>query len=1178
MLNIYRNSCTKKEKAIFYVILISLLFFIISLLMPNVKAYESLENLGDKLGVNFYERYNQFTCPSTYYSTTYEAYLEVEKCYVIAWSEISGERQDSSGKVKVSVVDSSGNILTSYTEQVTTTAVCQNIGPYCGSASTYSLSILPPKKVFPKCELLEGNGIKVEECYLSAELIVKKPSLQDSKFYIDVREDKEDIGKYDIYAKLTSPIKANVKYEIYIDGVRRFTIGPRVIGPNENYWEHLIRYTFSSGTHEIKVRAEVYDGGDSVILEKSASVSVSKPKTCEGPPPSYSYYAEGYRCYFGCSWECIDGEWKSNCRAMDLGKKCSASVCTENGWDNSKCCDSYNKPSSFYAVDYVCYYGCNLDCLGGKWQITSCKEDRNRECEESVCTNSGWDNSICSQPLKLKIDVWANKDMLEVEQELIFRGKVTDEGENPVGNAKVMIYNPLTGGWYYTFTDSTGEFEYAINPDNSGIFTFNFKVEKEGYETAKTEYTVTVKPKELPKLNVELISPENNEVITSMPITFMVRVTSNGEPVEGAKVMLTFTDGGTSSSGWLTTDSNGYATYTGFSSLSSGSGVSWYAEAYKDGYESGMSEIWYFKYEKANTPPTIYKIYPSGSIINVLAGETVEFKVRVEDPDDNLDKVVWFVNGEKVATHSVSGSSDMDSWSYTFSGNESVIDALVYDQDGAYSLPVRWVSKTKSKLNLTLLLAISPTYQPIMIQNRDVSILLDGIEKIIIIAKLKDDYTNKSISGAKVEYAVIHPLKAFISSGIMAEHKNLKGIYVSSFDIPEDPGTYTIEVWAEYEGQEITAKTKIDITEGTPTAITFPQEPKQIHAIEEIIENKIHLKLEPWPSESAKLYTLIHDAILFAACILSKTHDCDDFIATELPPSMKSVEAVSWIYFKNERYLIWKPNTEWGADTPLFTKPPKVNDIDEISTGWVYLGLSKYADRVIHSLTIPKGVEVVDYGGASYVIDRTNGEKLLVWDYPIFMWRELGTKLIHDGALENGALKVKNPSFSLSPNCPNYIQGNDLCPDYRSGDKNIPCVCGKYTAPNEYRVTVKFVTPGEKIFKSRTILLFGPLIYNLKSEPEYDVVSAFIDPKNVFWAIAEDHDISGSIEVVKPSQLPQKSVEPYKSKSTPTYQPRETSQPEPEEKEEKEKQEQENPIQSIIEAISNILRDIFKFF
>jgi hypothetical protein len=110
------------------------------------------------------------------------------------------------------------------------------------------------------------------------------------------------------------------------------------------------------------------------------------------------------------------------------------------------------------------------------------------------------------------------------------------------------------------------------------------------------------------QLTVELVSPSNGATITTLPIEFKVRVTANGNPVKDANVMIYFGNGGSSSSGWITTNSEGYATYTGFSSLASGSTVSWYAEAYKSGYTSGTSLKLGFSYNPSQQPNRDFKL------------------------------------------------------------------------------------------------------------------------------------------------------------------------------------------------------------------------------------------------------------------------------------------------------------------------------------------------------------------------------------------------------------------------------------------------------------------------------------------------------------------------------------------------------------------------------------------
>ncbi len=257
---------------------------------------------------------------------------------------------------------------------------------------------------------------------------------------------------------------------------------------------------------------------------------------------------------------------------------------------------------------------------------------------------------------------------------LLIRVSIVKDGSTVVGEKTLESGISLPAG---------GEKTLSLNiwtvPENaeSGTYKVVLKLTdmtaEKVYDSEYAFFDVTA----LPRLNVQLISPSDGEVVTSLPITFMVRVTSNGEPVEGARVMLTFTDGGTSSSGWLTTDSNGYATYTGFSSLSSGSGVSWYAEAYKDGYQSGVSETWHFRYKKENIPPTatISSISPNPA----TKDEPVYFSGYGTDPDGTIVAYSWrsSIDGFLSSSDSFSTSS--------LSPGEHIIYFKVQDDSGAWS-------------------------------------------------------------------------------------------------------------------------------------------------------------------------------------------------------------------------------------------------------------------------------------------------------------------------------------------------------------------------------------------------------------------------------------------------------------------------------------------------------------
>lgn len=61
------------------------------------------------------------------------------------------------------------------------------------------------------------------------------------------------------------------------------------------------------------------------------------------------------------------------------------------------------QPPNYYDKDNTCYYGCEVKCENGQWVRKNCKEDTNRQCEQSICTSSGWDNSKCSSICKRNV-------------------------------------------------------------------------------------------------------------------------------------------------------------------------------------------------------------------------------------------------------------------------------------------------------------------------------------------------------------------------------------------------------------------------------------------------------------------------------------------------------------------------------------------------------------------------------------------------------------------------------------------------------------------------------------------------------------------------------------------------------------------------------------------------------
>jgi len=63
--------------------------------------------------------------------------------------------------------------------------------------------------------------------------------------------------------------------------------------------------------------------------------------------PSLNSYSEQSSCYFNCKLTCGSLGWTKNCD-RDLNKQCSDSVCTNSGWNNSKCGLNNNGTSTQY--------------------------------------------------------------------------------------------------------------------------------------------------------------------------------------------------------------------------------------------------------------------------------------------------------------------------------------------------------------------------------------------------------------------------------------------------------------------------------------------------------------------------------------------------------------------------------------------------------------------------------------------------------------------------------------------------------------------------------------------------------------------------------------------------------------------------------------------------------------
>jgi len=779
---------------------------------------------------------------------------------------------------------------------------------------------------------------------------------------------------------------------------------------------------------------------------------------------------------------------------------------------------------------------------------------------------------------------------------LLIRASIVKDGSTVVGEKTLESGISLPAG---------GEKTLSLNiwtvPENaeSGTYKVVLKLTdmtaEKVYDSEYAFFDVTA----LPRLNVQLISPSDGEVLTSLPITFMVRVTSNGEPVEGARVMLTFTDGGTSSSGWITTDSNGYAKYTGFSSLSSGSGVSWYAEAYKDGYESGMSEIWYFKYEKANTPPTIYKIYPSGSIINVLAGETVEFKVRVEDPDGNLDKVMWFVNGEEYATHYVSGSSDVDTLAYTFRGDEYVIDALAYDEDGAYSSSVvKWYISIK---------------RPKLVEDG-----ISAIESIkgglIESKKIVEEHLYEgpvTVTGCAINFIPSHSGElskevAFVISKEMTKGGVEVGMKKMKFKMNESEFK-SVLFKLDRIRNELSIINMSILDNGDLENYDFVKDmeryyqfissegesyPSQLELIVKSHEQKkiiksfvfvgshlILIAVGPagWGVIGSEAVLILSTTMGGASCMLDIA-DSGNFLTTLATTfNDQGEQALNYALDieKGIQYLIDKikdndynfpsidvyPGTRDVLVENTYNKPLKVKIVMEVS--WMLqpfrlttddIGKQQFFARSWEVTLEPSSEKTFSLELPSSILDWFEKAKRLGYEI-----EEYSRIIVIYGEGRYQAMKEFESGPQFYPPCnPDSLDG--ICPKGCSPCEDLDCCKESLMCPDPVIQDYQCLCLGS----DRTPIVCSTLGLNINQT------------SNIHEKIKKSKEFEHNVITTPAPESPPKSIEPLKPKSEKTSK---SEQGQSEEKEEEEAQKPEqNLIQSIIETISNIFKGIFKFF
>ena len=104
-----------------------------------------------------------------------------------------------------------------------------------------------------------------------------------------------------------------------------------------------------------------------------------------------------------------------------------------------------------------------------------------------------------------------------------------------------------------------------------------------------------------------------------------------------------------------------------------------------------FSLLYLFNLSAYSANPTAWKSTPTSSSITLLPGDSQTFITGASDSDGDLSGCEWYLNGSNVAVHSMSGNSDTDGWSKTFSSPETfIVECVVYDSNWNYSSAAKW--------------------------------------------------------------------------------------------------------------------------------------------------------------------------------------------------------------------------------------------------------------------------------------------------------------------------------------------------------------------------------------------------------------------------------------------------------------------------------------------------------
>ncbi|MCK4306782.1 T9SS type A sorting domain-containing protein [candidate division WOR-3 bacterium] len=174
-------------------------------------------------------------------------------------------------------------------------------------------------------------------------------------------------------------------------------------------------------------------------------------------------------------------------------------------------------------------------------------------------------------------------------------------------------------------------------------------------------------------------------ILVGTSVTFTVRGNDSDGDLRGAEWYL---DGNHQVSHF---DMSGYSDTNDWQHTFNSTGDYEVAVVVFDQQSNYSSPVTWNVHVKSNSPPTASRYSPSSQNITITQGTNQTFTVKGTDTDGNLDGVEWYLDGSYQVTYSMSDSTDYDDWSHTFNSTGTyIVEAIVFDQDNAYSSAVAW--------------------------------------------------------------------------------------------------------------------------------------------------------------------------------------------------------------------------------------------------------------------------------------------------------------------------------------------------------------------------------------------------------------------------------------------------------------------------------------------------------